>query len=103
MFDIINPEPTLKEKAEKVVRVNTIKNYTDVRDIALYVADELLAEAEYLDWDYELNEEKSQEMQLLNKLYKVIHSAVEINSCYQFHEDWRQETKKMLKEFLKCE
>jgi len=98
-----NYQDVLKDKAEHYSRINTIKNFTDIRDIALYVADQLLSEAEYLSWEYGEGDEESEEMKLLNKLYTVIHSAVEVNQCFHVHDNWREETKEMWQLFLKDE
>ena len=95
----------LKEKAINAIYDDRVKNLTRIEDKALYVADYLLGEVENFEGYYASlrGEEESEEIKLLNKLYRVIHSSLDCHRCFDVHVKWREETQDIFNDILKKE
>lgn len=95
----------LESKAKEAVSNYKIKNFTHIENKALYVADYLLNEVEYFDNYYATLQggEESEEIKLLNKLYRIIHSSLDCHSCFDSHDKWRAETEELFEAIVKKE
>ena len=104
-IDAETAERILKDKAKKAISNAKVKAFTRIEDKALYVADYLLSGVEYFDGYYaSLNgEEESEEIKLLNRLYRVIHSSLDCHSCFHAHDKWRKQTEEMFDKFVEKE